>query len=222
MVRSLLRHRDLLPASCKYNWSLCSWAHMKKNESQTLRFALERHVIPSNMFNNEIYSRLSMPESLVLHTFTLGRVGDSSAAPFNAIGCQISVNAVLAYNNIPIDQCSGVLPANLNFQQDSLERGHNSVSDESQPRHTTTFNMTPDEAANHEELPLFDIDSVEYKRATGVLRTRLLDDQGYPRIRQGPEPLASYVPRLQNHIRVPQKHYKRAEGRTPIRKHRVS
>jgi hypothetical protein len=222
MVRSLLCHRDLLPASHKYNWSLCSWAHMKKNESQTLRFALERHVIPSNMFNNEIYSRLSMPESLVLHAFTLGTVGDTSVAPLNAIRCQTSMSAVLAYNNISIDQCSGVLPANLNFQQDSLERGHNSVSDESQQRHTSAFNMTPNEAADHEGVALFDIDSVEYKRATGVLQTRICDDQGYPRIRQGPEPLASCIPRLQNHTRVPLKHRQRARGRTPIRKDRVS
>lgn len=219
MVRSLLRHRDLLPASCKYDWSLCSWAHMKKNDSQTLRFALERHVIPSNMSNNEVYSRLSMPESLVLHTFTLGTVGDTSAAPLNAIRCQTSMNAVLAYNNnISIDQCSRVLPADLNFPQNGLERGHNSVSNENQQCHTSAFNMTPNEAIHHGELALFDVDSMEYRRADGVVRTRLFDDQGYARIRQGPEPLASYVHRLQNHARV----RKRAKGRTPIRKDRVS
>jgi hypothetical protein len=222
MVLSLLRHRDLLPASCKYDWSRCSWDHMKKNQSQTLRFALERHVIPSNMFNNEIYSRLSMPESLVLHTFTLGTVGDASAAPLSAIGCQTSMNAVLAYNNISIDQCSGGVPANLNFQQDGLERGHNSVSDENQQHHTSAFNVTPDEAADHGGLALFDFDSVEYRRATGVVRTRLRDDQGYLRIRQGPEPLASYLPGLQNHARVPVKPRQRAKGRTPIRKDRMS
>jgi hypothetical protein len=95
------------------------------------------------------------------------------------------------------------------------------VSDESQLHHTSASNMTPDEAADHEGLALFDVDSIEYKRATGVLRTMLRDDQGHLRIRQGPEPLASYA-RMQNHTRVPRKHRQRVQGRTPIRKDRVS
>jgi hypothetical protein len=152
MVRSLLRHRDLLAASSQYNWSLCDWAYMKKNECRTLRFALERHVIPSTMFNNEIYSRLAMPHSLVLHTFALGTARGDFAASLDAIRFQIGMNPVPAYGNVSIEPFSDVLPLNLNFHgQDGVGRCHNIERDENRQRPPNTFDMVVDDEVDVEE-----------------------------------------------------------------------
>jgi hypothetical protein len=206
MVRSLLRHCDLFAASRKYDWSLCDWAYMKKNDCRTLRFALERHVIPSPMFNNEIYSHFTMPYSLVLHTFALGTVRDDSAASLNAIILQRGMNPGPAFSNVFINDLSDGLPWNLNcHEQDCVQRRPNFESDESRKCPSNTLDIASAEAADGDEPTSLDIGPVEYKRAIGVSKTRLADEIGYLRSQQGPEPLANYIPSSQNGSRVPVK-----------------
>jgi hypothetical protein len=195
MVRSLLRHRDLLAASDKYDWSRCSWAYMGKNQYQTLRFALERHVIPSTMFDTETYSRLGMLESLVLNTFRLGMARDTSVAPLDVFGRQTAINAPSDYSNASMDQSSGFQATNLGFPElKDIGRGNTFESDQNQHHTPNTFDMAPDEAENHEELATFDITSVKYRRATGNSQTWLLNGQGHFSREQGLAPLASYAP----------------------------
>jgi hypothetical protein len=101
------------------------------------------------MFSNEIYSRLAMPHSLVLHTFALGTVrGDFAASP-NAIRFQIGMNPVPAYGNVSIEPFSDVLPLNLNFhEQDGVGRRHNIERDETRQRPPNTFDMAADDEAD--------------------------------------------------------------------------
>jgi hypothetical protein len=221
MVHSLLLHRDLLTAFNKYNWSLCSWAHLGKKECQTLRSALERHVLPSNAPDSEAYSHLGILDSLVLHTFTLGNVGNTPAAPFNATTSQAAMNPAKSYSSTSIEQSIGFQPMNLNFQQRGPERRNSHESDGHEQRPLTTSAVAPDEAADCDELTTMD-PPFQYRRAIGIVQTRLPDDRGcFDGVQEGPAPLATYVPSSQRGPGAPLKLQRtrlRGERRTPIGK----
>lgn len=224
MVRSLLSHRYLLPVSKNYNWSLCSWAHMGKSECQTLRFALERHVIPSTMLHHELYSQFHMPDSLVLHTYTLGTAGHPSASYLPATIYQTASNFAPTYSHASINQVPTFGPVHPTFnQQDYIEGDHIFQPGTSQSLAVNTFALDPDEEEGLDPLAPSDVGLLEYKRATGAVQKRLVDDEWYHRSPQGPAPLASYVPCPQDRHRVRLKalyHRKRAKDGSPFRRKR--
>jgi hypothetical protein len=110
---------------------------------------------------------------------------------------------------------------NLNFQQRGPERRNSHESDGHEQRPLTTSAVAPDEAADCDELTTMD-PPFQYRRAIGIVQTRLPDDRGcFDGVQEGPAPLATYVPSSQRGPGAPLKLQRtrlRGERRTPIGK----
>lgn len=75
MVRSLLHQETLGAVFARFLWSRCNWSGLGKRDCQSLKLALERHVLPSVVKEHPDYSRLGFSEALALYTFRLGTTG---------------------------------------------------------------------------------------------------------------------------------------------------
>ena len=214
MFRSLLLHHDLYLEYNKYNWSLCSWAHMGKDDRQTLRYALERHVL-SSTFNSQDYSRLGMPGSLVWHTYRLGIQGSTYTAPVNATSSQIAMVPLLACG--PIDSFPELQSMALNPQpQGSLESSSNCRDGHEQHLQDPPASSA---AIECEDFTLNDFGTLEYQRAAGMLAVRHPDHVGnHDGVVHGPPPLADYVPTPKKGRQKANAPRKLLQGPPPIRK----
>lgn len=196
MVHSLLLHRGLATVYHRYDWQYCSWASLRKNECQTLRSALERHVLPSNVCDHEDFAHLSLPESLALYAFQLGTVGNIYANATSVNGSQSAVAAVPCYNNGPSDQCSVFPPLVLDsYPQGDFEKFTNFERDEQQCTPNTLASESPD----GEELESVDCFPLPYQSAFGTTKWRYYGDHGpLPESQTDPAILGTYLQSSQN------------------------
>jgi hypothetical protein len=203
MVHSLL-HRGLAAVYHRYDWQYCSWASLRKNERQTLRPALERHVLPSNVCDHEDFAHLGLPESLALHAFQLGTVGNIYANATSVNRSQSAVAAVPCYDSGSSDQCSVFPPPVL----DSYER------DEQQ----CIPNTLTSELADDEELESVDCFPLPYQSAFGTTKWRYYSDHGpLPESQTNPVTQGTYIQSSQNRTgkaRIKRKITQRIQRRT--------
>lgn len=221
MFRSLLCHRDLRAACRKYDWSRCNWAYMGREECLALRSALERHVLPSDVFNNETYSHLDMLESLVLHAFCLGVVGNATAIPLNPTVPQTAMDTLPVYPNASTNQFSGIESMTLNSRQQSVpERCNDFGSEEHQQRLPVILAHAEGDVGQMDNV------SLRYRKANGILRTWVsVNDEGFEGYQQGSQNLDAYIPipgsqngpQKLRQMKLPRQRT-RTDHRTPIRR----
>jgi hypothetical protein len=173
MVHSLLLHRGLATVYHRYDWRYCSWASLRKNECQTLRSVLERHMLPSNVCDHEDFAHLGLPESLALYAFQLGTVGNIYANANSVNIAQSAVAAVPCYNNGPSDQCS-VFPSLVldSHPQGEFEKFTNFERDEQQSIPNTLASESP----GGKEPESVDCFSLQYQSAFGTTKMGHFDD----------------------------------------------
>ena len=122
MFRSLLQHPDLVAFYNKYGMGRRSWADLAPAECEDLRFALERHVLPSHALGHQVYSHLTLPECLVVHAYLLGTATDTSAQLPTVAIAYTATDAAPSYCSEPSDQLAMVHHFPLNLQtQGQLE-----------------------------------------------------------------------------------------------------
>jgi hypothetical protein len=195
MVHSLLLHRGLATAYHRYDWQCCSWASLRKNECQTLRSALERHVLPSNVCDHEDFAHLGLPESLALYALQLGTVGNIYANATSVNRSQSAVAAVPCYNNGPSDQCSVFPPLVLDSSQGDFAKFTNFERDEQQCIPNTLASESPD----GEELEPVDCFPLLYQSAFGTTKIRYHSDRGLlPESQTDLAILGAYIQSSQN------------------------
>jgi hypothetical protein len=215
MVRSLLLHHGLATVYHRYDWQYCSWASLRKNECQTLRSALERHVLPSNLCGHEDFAHLGLPESLALYAFQLGTVGNIYANATSGNGSQSAVAEVPCYNNESSEQCPVFPPMVLDsYAEGDFEKFTNFERDEQQCIPGTLTS----ESADGEELELADCFPLQYRSAFGTTKLLYNSDHGPPPGSQtDPAILGAYAQTSQNgtgKARTERKIVKRTERRT--------
>jgi hypothetical protein len=170
MVRSLLQHRDLITFYNKYDLGRWSWADLGENDCQTLRFALERHVLPSSALEYHNLSHLCLPESLALYAYTLGTPEDTCAGSVNGAQTRIAADHSPLYFNAPTGPFTRLQPMNLNSQpKGGLEEGTHykgGGNEQSFPNPlTSTQVLDCEESMSDYEF------SMEFRSACGTLKT---------------------------------------------------
>jgi hypothetical protein len=169
---------------------------LRKNECQTLRSALERHVLPSNVCDHEDFAYLGLPESLALYAFQLGTVGNIYANANSVNGAQSAVAALPCYNNGPSDQYSVFPPLVLgSHPQGDFEKFTNFERDEQQCIPNTLTSESP----GGEEPESVDCFSLQYQSAFGTTKMGYFGDHGL--LFEGqtdPAILGAYIQRSQN------------------------
>jgi hypothetical protein len=213
MVRSLLLHRCLAAVSHRYDWRHCNWAHLGKNACQILRSALERHVLPSNIY----FPHLDLAESLVLYAFHLGTVGNIYANATSVNISQLAVAEVPCYNNGPSDQCSVVSPLVQGpYAERDFEKFTGFEGDEQQGIPSTLAS----ESADDKELEPVDYLSLQYQSAFGTMKPLYKSDHGpQPEIQVDPAILGAYIQSSQNNTgkaRTKKRIAMRIKRRTPV------
>jgi hypothetical protein len=198
MVHSLLLHRGLATVYHRYNWQRCSWASLRKNECQTLRSALERRVLPSNVRDHADFTHLSLPESLALYAFQLGTVGNIYANATSVNRPQSAVAAVPCHGNGPPDQFSVLPPLALDsYAQGGFEKSTNFEGDEQQ----CIPNTMASDSAEGEELESVDCFPLLYQSAFGTTKMRNGDHGPLPESQTDSAYLDNYTQSSQNRTR---------------------
>jgi hypothetical protein len=201
MFESLLRQRDLSTVYDRYDWENRTWARPGRAECQTLRTALERHVLPRKLFSHQGYSGLTLPESLALYAYSLSTPKTIYADPIIELQTQTAVDPPPFPSDPPVEQDTRLHLIDSNCQPEGqLETATNLGGDEHE--RTLSNSLLLDEASDQEESDKF---TFPLRLASG--RTKLLtlpfgDHESSPRSPREPDILGAYAAIHRNHQRI--------------------